>query len=250
MLVPLAVSRAIDYIVSEGVLVSMSFESEIQKLASSVGTREIAAMLFKPKLRREDQEFSGAIFLQHLNFPTGTNDVRCEVTSIPDAALTEWAVRCYSNTLEHLGETDAEVRAALLRFGSYLPADEPTRLMFAQKAYASFSFFLWLHLSPSRPLDPNNCCALKFTVLTDVILLENVNAVRDGNAGGWGWIDKILAGLRDVAKAFEIRKIKAVATNERIYQALLRRGFRDRPAIEGLTRHVVNYAKPVELGLS
>lgn len=228
----------------------MSLESELRKLADSVGTRENAAMLFKPKLSREDQQFSGALFLQHLNFPQGTNDVRCEVASIPDAAVTEWAVRCYSNTLEHLSETDADVQAALIRYRSYLPVDEATRLMFAQKVYANFSFFLWLHLSPSRPLDPNNCCALKFTVLEDVILLENVNAVRAGNAGGWGWIDKVLAGLRDVAKAFRVRRIKAVATNERIYQALLRWGFRDRPVIEGLERHVVNYAKPVELGLS
>jgi hypothetical protein len=228
----------------------MSLESELRKLANSVGARENAAMLFKPKLSPEDQEFSGAFFLQQLNFPEGTNDVRCEIASIPADAVTEWAVRCYSNTLEHLSENDDEVRAALIRYSSYLPHDEATRVMLAEKVYANFTFFLWLHLSPSHPLDANNCCILKFIVLEDVILLENVNAVRDGNAGGWGWIDKVLAGLRDVAKAFEIRKIKAVATNERIYQALLRRGFRDRPVVQGLQRHVVNYAKPVELVLS
>lgn len=84
-------------------------------------------------------------------------------------------------------------------------------------------------------------------VLTDAILIEDLQAKCDGAYGGRGLIDKTVAGLRQVTGGFSIRRIKAIATNDRVYQAFLRRGFHDQAAIENLQHHVENYAKPVEL---
>src|SRR5207248_4980965 len=110
-----------------------------------------------------------------------------------------------------------------------------------KKVDAAFQFFLWLVAGPTRPLTPDNQCVIKLMVLQDVILLEEIHARKDGSPGGWGLLDKSLEGLRDVAAKFEIDRVKTIATNERVYRAFLRRGFRDLGETPGLTFHVENY---------
>lgn len=77
-------------------------------------------------------------------------------------------------------------------------------------------------------------CVVKLIVLRDVVLLEEIQATREGSPGGWALMDKTIAGLRDVGRGFGINLIKAIATNERVYDAFARRGFRDQHEIEDL----------------
>ena len=221
--------------------------SERQRLTELVGARENAEMLFAPKVSDADVSTAGAMVLQHLDFVTGTNALfsKCQKLSTKD--VSEWAPRIWANTVAHLASVDPAVKAILLKHNSCLPDDDAAHTLLLGKVYTAFSFFLWVVASPVRPLDPNNCCILKIVILQDVLLLENINSIKNGAPGGWGWLDKSIAGLGQIAKAFDIRRIKAVATNERVYQAFLHRGFRDIAPIPGLEFHVNEYARRVEL---
>lgn len=224
-----------------------SIQSERAQLAATIGARENAEAFFQPRVALGDLDLCGKLILQHLDFLAGTNTMTVDFRGVPDDRVAEWASRIYANTLAHLCEKNAEVRSAYLRHGSYVPADETARLLFMRQAYTNFSFFMWLLASPTQPADPKNLCSLRFVVLQDTILLEDINAIRNGQPGGWGWLEKSIKGLRDVAKGFEIRRIKAVATNERVYRAFLKRGFVDQTSVDGFSRYVEKYAKPIEL---
>jgi uncharacterized protein with von Willebrand factor type A (vWA) domain len=52
-----------------------------------------------------------------------------------------------------------------------------------------------------------------------------------------------------VHRGFGINLIKAIATNERVYSAFARRGFRDQHEIDDLAANVENYAQRIELPL-
>lgn len=223
------------------------FTAERDRLANLVGARENAEMLFAPKVSDEDARDCATRVLQHLDFSTGINALYLRCQNLPAAEVANWASRIWANTAAHLATVDPAVRAVLLEHRSSLPEVESARTLLMEKIYAAFMFFLWILASPTRPLDPSNCCVLKFIALQDVILLENINASRAGTAGGWGWLDKSIAGLREIGEAFDIRRIKAVATNERVYQAFLKRGFRDLAPIPGLDYHVSDYARRIEL---
>lgn len=221
--------------------------AERRRLANLIGTRENAATLFVPKVSDDDARHSAALVLQRLNFTAGTNSCYSKIQLLTDPQITDWGPRIWANTVSHLTTADPEVRAILQTHQSNMPQDESARLRLMEKVFNAFVFFLWIVASPARPLDPQNCCLLKLIILQDAILLENINALRDGTPGGWGWLDMAVAGTREIAEAFEIRRIKAVATNERIYGGFLARGFRDAPPIPGLEFHVQVYARHVEL---
>jgi hypothetical protein len=221
--------------------------AERSRLANLIGTRENAEPLFVPKVSDDDARNSGLLVLQRLDFVTGTNALYSRFQVLTDAQIAEWGPRIWANTVSHLAASDPEVRAILLEHHSSMPEAEGARVFLMQKVYNAFVFFLWIIASPSRPSDPQNCCILKLIILQDAILLENINAVRNGTAGGWGWLDKAIAGTREIGEAFEIRRIKAVATNERVYRAFLARGFHDAPQVPGLEFHVIVYARHVEL---
>jgi hypothetical protein len=221
--------------------------AERRKLAEFVGTRENASALFQSKVANADVESCGLLLLQRLDFVNGINSIYNNFDHMSDADVTDWGTRCWANTVAHLCETDAEVRTAVSAHQTTLPDDAGDLKLILGKVHAAFQFFLWILASPARPLDLENCCCLKLIVLNNAILLENIQAKRDGVFGGWGLLDKTIAGLRDVASGFEINRIKAIATNERVYRALLRRGFRDQGRVEGLIHYVENYSTPVEL---
>lgn len=220
--------------------------AERRRLTDLIGSRENTEALFSPKARDEDVRDSGLLVLQRLNFVSGTNSLYFNCQSLADAQIAEWGPRMWVNTLSHLAVSDAEVRAIPVDHGSSMPEDEAARVTLMRKVHTAFVFFLWIVASPTRPADPRNMCVLKLVLLQDAILMENINAIRDGAAGCWGWLDKSIAGIREIGDAFEIRRIKAVATNERVYRAFLKRGFGDAAPIPGLERHVVEYARSVE----
>jgi hypothetical protein len=215
-------------------------------LAETVGLRTNAEMLLRAKVTNEDLQLCAQQILQRLGFESGTYSATSAFQGIPDAAVSEWATRVFVNTLVHLCTIDDGLRSAYLRHHSFVPAEAVARQLFLEKFHKNFVFFLWLVASPSCPVDLNNRCLLRFVVLSDVILLEDITATKAAQPGGWGWLDKSIEGLRDVAKAFDIHRIKAVATNKRAYEAFLRRGFEDQAGMEGFDRHIENYAKPVE----
>lgn len=221
--------------------------AERRKLAEYVGTRENASALFQSKIAEADIKTCGFLLLQRLDFVNGINSLYCNFDRMSDTEVTDWGTRCWANTVAHLCGTDAEVRATFSFHKTVLPDNATALNLMLGKVHASFQFFLWLVASPMRPLDPDNSCCVKLIILRDAILLENIQAKRDGTFGGWGLLDKTIAGLRDVAAGFEINRIKAIATNERIYRAFLRRGFGDQDQVEGLIHHVEHYSKPVEL---
>ncbi len=224
-----------------------SLAPERSRLANLIGARENAETLFVPKVSDADARECGALVLQRLNFTAGTNSVFSKIQTLTDAQISEWGPRIWANTVSHLATIDPEVRAILHTHRSSMPEAETARLQLMEKVYRAFIFFLWVVASPARPLDPQNCCLLKLIILEDAILLENINALRDGTPGGWGWLDNAIAGTREIAEAFDIRHVKAVATNARIYAGLLARGFRDAPPIPGLEYHIAVYARHVEL---
>lgn len=221
--------------------------AERRKLAEFVGTRENASALFQSRVEDTAVEWSGQLVLQRLDFVNGFNACYWNFDRMSDSDVTDWGMRCWANTVAHLCGTDAEVRTTFLLHKTTLPNDGAALELFMGKVRSAFRFFLWILTSPERPFTMENSCYIKFIVLKDAILLENIQAKREGRFGGWGLLDKIIDGLREVAAGFEISQIKAIATNERVYRALLRRGFRDQDQVEGLTRHVENYSKPVEL---
>lgn len=221
--------------------------AERKRLAAFVGNRENAPLLFKPRLTHSDVELCGQAVLQHIGFPGGTNVAASDFNRMSDADVAEWGMRCWANTLAHLCETDAQVRAAIQKHQTYLPNDSKALELLIEKVRGAFVVFAWIIASPVRPLDMNESCYVKFIVLSDVILLENIQAKHAGINGGWGLLDKTIAGLREVAEAFGIRRIKAVATNERVYAAFLKRGFRDQQRVDGFERHVEKFARPIEL---
>ena len=221
--------------------------AERSRLTNLIGARENAETLFVPKVSDEDARDSAALVLQHLNFVSGTNSAYSKCQKLSDAEVAEWGPRIWANTVAHLAVSDPAVRSILLEHQSSMPQAESARLLLMQKVYSAFVFFLWIVASPARPLDPQNCCVLKLIVLQDVVLLENINALQSGTAGGWGWLDKSIAGIRQIGDVFGIRRIRAVATNERVYRAFLRRGFRDAPPPSELEFHVAVYARHVEL---
>jgi hypothetical protein len=221
--------------------------AERRKLAELVGTRENASLLFQSKVVGEDVVWAGGVLLQRLDFVNGVNSVYTNFDHMSDTDVTDWGTRCWANTVAHLCEGDTEVRTAVTIHRSILPDDPTAAQLIMGKVHAAFRFFLWALASPTQPLSLENCCCIKFILLSDVILLENIHAKRDGAFGGWGLLDKTIAGLRDVAQGFGISRIKAVATNERVYGAFLRRGFHDQDQVEGLPHYVENYSKPVEL---
>ena len=225
----------------------MNVEAERKRLVAFVGNRENAPLLFKPRLTHSDVQQCGHAVLQHVGFPGGTNVVTSDFTRMSDTDVAEWGMRCWANTLAHLCETDVHVRTTIQKHRTYLPNDSQAVELLLEKVRGMFVVFVWLLASPARPLDMNESCYVKFIVLSDVILLENVQAKHAGGYGGFGLVDKTIAGLREVAEAFGIRRIKAVATNERVYAAFLKRGFRDQLEVAGLQRHIEHYAKPVEL---
>jgi hypothetical protein len=218
-----------------------------RKLAELVGTRENASLLFQSKVVGEDVVWAGGVVLQLLDFVNGVNSLYTNFDLMSDTDVTDWGTRCWANTVAHLCEVDTEVRTAVTTRASILPDDPAAAKLIMGKVRAAFRFFLWALASPTQPLSLENCCCIKFILLSDVILLENIHAKRDGAFGGWGLLDKTIAGLRDVAQGFGISRIKAVATNERVYGAFLRRGFHDQDQVEGLPHYVENYSKPVEL---
>lgn len=218
------------------------------RLANLIGTRENAETLFAPKVSDDDTRASAARVLQRLEFVSGTNSLCAKMQVLTDAQIAEWGPRVWANTVSHLAVSDAEVRGILVQHGSSMPEDETARLVLTQKVHTAFVFFLWIVASPTRPPDPQNICVLKLILLQDAILLENIDAIRNATAGGWGWLDKAIAGTREIGDAFGIRRIKAVATNERVYRAFLKRGFRDAAPIPGLEHHVVVYARHIEFG--
>lgn len=220
--------------------------AERRKLAEFVGTRENASLLFQSRVVAEDVDLSGGLMLQQLNFRSGFNAFYSDFDRMSDPDVTDWGSRCWANTVAHLCEDDAEIREVLRLHESTLPDDAKALESIMGKVHASFRFFLWILASPVRPFTIENSCYTKLIVLSDVILLENIQAKRDGAFGGWGLLDKTIAGLRDVAAGFDIRRIKAVATNQRIYGAFFRRGFQDQGRVTGLAHHVENYSKPVE----
>ena len=220
---------------------------ERRRLADAIGTRENAEMLFAPKVDDADANTSGSLVLQRLNLVTGTNALYTKFQSLTDEHISAWGPRIWVNTVAHLAENDSEVRAMVQVHGSGMPTEEGPRLRLMEKVHKAFVFFLWIVASPTRPLDQQNYCVLKLIILDDTILLETIEAVRNGVPGGWGWLDMAIAGIRDIGDAFAIRRIKAIATNERVYQALLRRGFGDTPSIPGLHHHVTNYARCIDL---
>jgi hypothetical protein len=218
-----------------------------RKLAELVGARENASVLFQSKVVDEDIEWAGGVVLQQLNFVNGVNSLYTNFDLMSDTDVTDWGARCWANTVAHLCEGDTEVRTTVAIHRSILPDDPAAAQLIMGKVRAAFRFFLWALASPTQPLTPENFCCIKFIVLSDVILLENIHAKRDGAFGGWGLLNKTIAGLRDVAEGFGISRIKAIATNERVYGAFVRRGFRDQDQVERLSHYVENYSKPVEL---
>jgi hypothetical protein len=223
--------------------------AERRKLAEYVGTRENASVLFQSKVADAEVQRAGALILQRLDFVVGTNALYSNFNLMSDADVTDWGTRCWANTVAHLCGIDADVRMAFSLHQTVLPDNAAALDLMVGKVYACFQFFLWIVAGPTRPLDPENSCCVKLIVLKDAILLENIQAKRGGTFGGWRLLDKTIAGLREVAVGLQIGRIKAVATNERIYRAFLRRGFRDQGEVEGLIHHVANYSKPVELRL-
>jgi len=220
---------------------------ERRKLAELVGTRENASALFRSQVVAEDVEWSGRLMLQQFGFANGVNMFYSNFDRMSDTDVTDWGTRCWANTVAHLCESDADVRTVIRVHRSTLPDDTATLELIMSKVRAAYRFFLWVLASPARPFSMENSCYIKLIVLNNVILLENIQAKREGAFGGWGLLDKTIAGLRCLAAGFEIRRIKAIATNERVYGAFLRRGFRDQGQVEELIRHVENYSKPVEL---
>lgn len=223
--------------------------AERARLAGYIGTRENAGTLFRSKVAPPDVETCGRLILQQIDFQTGTNILANDFTRMSESDVVDWGIRCWANTVAHLCETDAAIRSIVATHDSCLPDNPSAQEAIMGRVHAEFLFFLWVLAGPTRPLNMANSCYIKLIVLRDVILLENIQAKRDGAFGGWGLLDKTIAGLRDVASGFEIRRIKSIATNDRVYQAMLRRGFRDQTPVPGLTRHIENFSRPVELAL-
>lgn len=221
--------------------------AERKKLAGLVGTRENAGALFKSKCVNVDLEFAGRLILERLEFVEGVNSLYTNFDCMSDSDVSEWGTRCWANTVAHLCETDSEVRSAVTAGRSMLPDDAYVQEQLIAKVLGAFGFFLWVIAGPRQSLDSENACSVKLIVLNDAILLENIDARHDGKPGGWGLLDKTISALRELAAALQINRIKAIATNERVYRAFLRRGFRDRTEVDGLLRYVENYSKPIEL---
>lgn len=219
---------------------------ERRRLRSIVGCIENASVLFAPKICDDQAINAGGTVLQHLGFESGTNAIYSRCEKLPAHEVAEWASQMWANTVAHLASIDPEVRNILLQHKTCLPEDEDVQKALLEKVHASFAFFLWLIASPTRPTDHGNYCLLKFVVLNDVILLENINSARNGVPGGWGWLDKSISGLRQIGDAYEIRKLKVIATNERVCRAFLNRGFKHVPPVHGLELIVTGFAEPLE----
>ncbi|HWA25976.1 MAG TPA: hypothetical protein VG734_09960 [Lacunisphaera sp.] len=223
---------------------------ELRKITAMVGAPETGGVLFASRMAPVEVHQLSIYLLQQFGWLDGAASVGFDFAHIPMASVGEWGARCWTNTLNHLSEVDPAVRQVFTKHLSFMPDDDEARQLLMQKAYAAWRFFLWVHVSPSKHFDPENYCTCRLIVLDQVILLEDLSAKRNGQFGGQGLLDKSLAGIRDLASSCEIKRIKAVATNERVYRALRKRGFRDHPAVDGLERHVQSYAKPVELVLA
>ena len=246
---PVAVRRKLPARAMKGFGNSYDANSERRKIAEYVGTRQNATILFRPKIVDTDLERIGELILGRLDFKDGTNTIYSNFDRMSDSGVSVWATVCWANTVAHLCEIDTEVRTAVSAHRTFLPDDTAAQDLLIKKVHAAFQSFLWLLACPTRPLTPDNRCVIKLIVLQDAILLEEIHARKDGSPGGWGLLDKTLDGLRDVAAGFEIDRVKTIATNEQVYRAFLRRGFRDLGETPGLTRYVENYAKPLELSI-
>lgn len=220
---------------------------ERMRLAEYIGMRENAEALFAPRVHPQDITQCGLLLLDGLGTPTGTNWMASEFKDIPDEALVNWASRCWANTVAHLAEKDSEVVSILKSCRTCIPDNAAAQHTLIQKVHNAWRFFLWIYASPQKPRDINNQCQIKIIVLEDVILLEGISAQRNGNPGRWGVLDKCLVDLKKIAAPFGISAIKTIATNERVHQALLKRGMTDQVDQPGMERLVENYSKPMRL---
>lgn len=223
---------------------------ERRLLAEYAGSRENAEELFKPRVDFQDITQCGLLLLDGLVPLTGTHWLVFQFEKLPDDSVANWGSRCWANTVSHLAETDPEVRHVLQAYQTYLPGNGPALELLIKKVISAWRFFIWTYASITTPPDSNNHYQIKIIVLKDVILLEGISAKRNGQAGGWGLLDKCLSDLEKIARAFGINRIKTIATNERVYKAMLRRGFKDYINPTNLERHIETYAKSLELFLS
>lgn len=222
-------------------------DRERTKITEFVGGRANASNLFVSKMHDADAEWVGRTILGRLNFVNGDNALYTNFDCLSDEQVSQWATQCWANTIAHLCQVDAEVRAVVSCHRSMLPDDAAAQELLIKKVLRAFGFFLWLLAGPTKPLSQTNVCVIKLIVLHDALLLEEIQSIRDGTPGGWGLLDKTISGLRDVGRGLEIKVIKAIATNKQVYNAFLRRGFRDQVEIVGFTRPVTNYSKALEL---
>lgn len=224
-----------------------SADNERQKLAEYAGRRENAESLFNPRVDPQDITKCGLLLLDGLVPLSGMHWLVFQFEKLPDDSVANWGSRCWANTVSHLAEIDPEVRHVLQTYQTYLPSDGPALELLIRKVRSAWRFFIWTYVSTTTPPDSSNHYQIKIIVLKDVILLEGISAKRNGQAGGWGLLDKCLSDLKKIAKAFGINRIKTIATNERVYKAMLRRGFKDHINPTNLERHIETYAKPLEL---
>lgn len=80
---------------------------------------------------------------------------------------------------------------------------------------------------PTLMVDPANHVFFALLILEDAIHVELVQSKRNGQSGGWRLINALIYRLLPWARAYDMKRITAMAVNERAAHLFQREGFEE-----------------------
>lgn len=220
---------------------------ELARVRATIGRPAVARVLFKPRVDIATvQGFTNMILCRLKAEPTSMG-VIYDFEEVPPEQLGPWATQLWSNTISELAVAD-ETLGKVFRSGQgFVPTDPAAIALYKRSLSENFHFFAWMFGWGGTRGDAANSFTARIVCLDKIILIENLQAARNGQSGGWGLLDAVVDGIRPIAAAGG-QRVKTVATNARVEAAFRRRGFVDSSSSAEM-EHSAN-ARPLELPIA
>lgn len=217
---------------------------ETERIRSTIGRPEVARAVLRPRVAPAEAQGIAAAIRSHLKVKPASSGVACDFANVPASQVTSFATRIWANAISELACVDEELGEALREGAGFVPSDPKRQALYNRKMDERFRFFAWIFGWGGAVGDANNCYTVRLLVLDSVIRIEDLQAKRNGEPGGWGLLNATVEAVR----LFALRngqRLKTTATNTRIENGFRRLGFATAPDAS-LAEHGPN-AKHLEL---
>lgn len=218
--------------------------AQIDRIRSTIGQPDVANALFKPRVDDETKTAFTSAIVNRLTICPADFGAICDFTKLHPTQIESWASQLWTNTISELAATDADLGKAFRDGGGFVPTDPSTVNLYKRKLAERFHFFVWIYGWGKAIGDATNCFTARLIILDGVIRIEDLQAKRNGQPGGWGLMDAVVDSIRQIAAATG-QRVKTVATNDQVERAFRRRGFIDQFDADK-SEHSAN-ARPLEL---